>query len=133
MVQANMGSVSFCSSPNLSQGLTKLSLQFSEMIRSHILLRPGGSVKVKGEAVPMFNEFMHYTMMVHGGVDVYIHIFLTSALVGGEWSASRPGPFRRICILWKSRNMGFLAFRLMTREVKTVIYSTLKVYLIYQQ
>jgi hypothetical protein len=27
------------------------------------------------------------------GVDVYIHIFLTSALVGGEWSTSRPGCF----------------------------------------
>jgi hypothetical protein len=26
-------------------------------------------------------------------VDVYIHIFMTSALVGGEWSASRPGRF----------------------------------------
>jgi hypothetical protein len=26
-------------------------------------------------------------------MDVYIHIFLTSALVGGEWSASRPGRF----------------------------------------
>jgi hypothetical protein len=25
------------------------------------------------------------------GVDVQTHIFLTSALVGGEWSASRPG------------------------------------------
>jgi hypothetical protein len=32
-------------------------------------------------------------MKVYGGVDVYIHIFLTSALVGGEWSASRPGRF----------------------------------------
>jgi hypothetical protein len=29
-------------------------------------------------------------MKMYGGVDVYIHIFLTSALVGGEWSASRP-------------------------------------------
>jgi hypothetical protein len=30
-------------------------------------------------------------MKAYGGVDVYtyIHIFLTSALVGGEWSASR--------------------------------------------
>jgi hypothetical protein len=28
-------------------------------------------------------------MKTYGGVDVYIHIFLTSALVGGEWSASR--------------------------------------------
>jgi hypothetical protein len=26
-------------------------------------------------------------------VDVKIHIFLTSALVGGEWSNSRPGRF----------------------------------------
>jgi hypothetical protein len=29
-------------------------------------------------------------MKTYGGVDVYIHIFLTSSLVGGEWSASRP-------------------------------------------
>jgi hypothetical protein len=29
-------------------------------------------------------------MKVYGGVDVSIHIFLTSALAGGEWSASRP-------------------------------------------
>jgi hypothetical protein len=27
-------------------------------------------------------------MKMYGGVDVYIHIFLTSSLVGGEWSAS---------------------------------------------
>jgi hypothetical protein len=26
-------------------------------------------------------------------VDVYIHVFLTSALVGVEWSASHPGRF----------------------------------------
>jgi hypothetical protein len=32
-------------------------------------------------------------MKAYGGVDVYIHIFLTSALIGGEWSASRPGRF----------------------------------------
>jgi hypothetical protein len=32
-------------------------------------------------------------MRAYGGVDVYIHIFLTSTLVGGEWSASRPGLF----------------------------------------
>jgi hypothetical protein len=28
-----------------------------------------------------------------GGVDVYIHVFLTSALVEGEWSDSRLGRF----------------------------------------
>jgi hypothetical protein len=32
-------------------------------------------------------------MKAYGGVDVQIHIFLTSALVGGEWSTSRPGSF----------------------------------------
>jgi hypothetical protein len=32
-------------------------------------------------------------MKTYGGVDVWIHIFLTSALVGCEWSASRPCPF----------------------------------------
>jgi hypothetical protein len=31
-------------------------------------------------------------MKKYGRVDVWIHVFLTSALVGGEWSASRPGP-----------------------------------------
>jgi hypothetical protein len=32
-------------------------------------------------------------MKAYRGVDVYIHIFLTSALVGGEWSTSRLGRF----------------------------------------
>jgi hypothetical protein len=32
-------------------------------------------------------------MEAYGGVDIYILIFLTLTLVGGEWSASRPGRF----------------------------------------
>jgi hypothetical protein len=32
-------------------------------------------------------------MKAYGGVDVQIHVFLTSALFGGKWSASRPGRF----------------------------------------
>jgi hypothetical protein len=32
-------------------------------------------------------------MKAYVGVDVCIHIFLTSALIGGEWSASRPAIF----------------------------------------
>jgi hypothetical protein len=32
-------------------------------------------------------------MKVYGGMDVYIHIFLTSGLAGGEWSASSPCHF----------------------------------------
>jgi hypothetical protein len=29
-------------------------------------------------------------MKTYGGVAVWTHVFLTSELVGGEWSASRP-------------------------------------------
>jgi hypothetical protein len=36
---------------------------------------------------------MHYAMKTYGGRDAYIHIFLTSALIGGPWSASRLGRF----------------------------------------
>jgi hypothetical protein len=32
-------------------------------------------------------------MKAYGGVDVWIHIFLTSALAGGEWPASHPCHF----------------------------------------
>jgi hypothetical protein len=32
-------------------------------------------------------------MKAYGGVNLYIHIFLTSALAAGEWSDSRPGRF----------------------------------------
>jgi hypothetical protein len=32
-------------------------------------------------------------MKAYGGMDVWIHVFLTSTLVGGEWSVSRPDSF----------------------------------------
>jgi hypothetical protein len=32
----------------------------------------------------------HYAMKTYGGVDVQIHVFLTSKLYGDEWSSSRP-------------------------------------------
>jgi hypothetical protein len=35
----------------------------------------------------------HYATKAYGGVDVYTHEFLTSALLGGEWSASHTGHF----------------------------------------
>jgi hypothetical protein len=35
----------------------------------------------------------HYDMKAYGGVDVWIHSFLTSALLGGKWSAPRTGRF----------------------------------------
>lgn len=38
-------------------------------------------------------------MKTYGEVGVWIHIFLTSALVGGGWSASRPGE-KAPCTYW---------------------------------
>jgi hypothetical protein len=35
----------------------------------------------------------HYATKAYGGVDVQFHVFLASALVRGDWSASRPGRF----------------------------------------
>jgi hypothetical protein len=52
-------------------------------------LSPGRIKKVKLS----LSLIKHYAMKAYGGVDVYIHIFLTSALAGGEWSASRPCRF----------------------------------------
>jgi hypothetical protein len=43
-------------------------------------------------------------MKAHGRVDVYVHVFLASSLVEGEWSASRPVRFtpgeRAPCTHW---------------------------------
>jgi hypothetical protein len=47
----------------------------------------------KGKIVLVLNLIKHYAMKEEGGVDVQIHIFLTSALIGGEWSDSRPCSF----------------------------------------
>jgi hypothetical protein len=50
--------------------------------------------KVKlGQLYIVLNLIKYYAMKEYRGVDVYIHIVLTSALAGGEWSASLPGHF----------------------------------------
>jgi hypothetical protein len=45
------------------------------------------------KSCPCAQRIKHYAMKAYGGMDVSINIFLTSALAGGEWSASRPGRF----------------------------------------
>jgi hypothetical protein len=47
----------------------------------------------KGQSYSCAQRIKHYAMKAYGGVDIYNHIFLTSVLVGGEWSASHPGRF----------------------------------------
>jgi hypothetical protein len=44
-----------------------------------------------GKVVPVLIK--HYAMKTYGGVDVYIHVFLTLALIRDRWSASCPGCF----------------------------------------
>jgi hypothetical protein len=38
-------------------------------------------------------KYLYHAMKTYGGVTVEIRVFLTSTLVGGEWSASRPCRF----------------------------------------
>jgi hypothetical protein len=37
--------------------------------------------------------FKHRAVKTYGGVEVYIHSYIITAIEGGEWSASRPGRF----------------------------------------
>jgi hypothetical protein len=55
------------------------------------LLIPVSTFRAQRQSCPCAQVIKHYAMKTHGGVDVYIHVFLTSALVGDKWSASRPG------------------------------------------
>jgi hypothetical protein len=49
------------------------------------------TLKVKSKVSLRLIKALHHEGV--WGVDVYIHIFLTSALLGSEWSASRPCRF----------------------------------------
>jgi hypothetical protein len=49
------------------------------------------SVKDKRVKVSLCVTNKQQSMKAYGGVDVYIHIFLTLAIVEGKWSASPPG------------------------------------------
>jgi hypothetical protein len=70
---------------------------------SHMRENLGGELEGKKETTweiyawmklcPCVQRIKHYAMKAYGGVDLYIHIFLTSPLAGGEWSALCPGHF----------------------------------------
>jgi hypothetical protein len=47
----------------------------------------------KGKFVPVLFKLSTTPGMRTGGAEVYLRAFLTSALDGAEWSASRPGRF----------------------------------------
>jgi hypothetical protein len=47
------------------------------------------TVNVKVKLSPCLAKY--HAMKTYWGMEVYLHAFLTSALDGGEWSASPPG------------------------------------------
>jgi hypothetical protein len=47
----------------------------------------------KGQVVSVLNQLSTMTRRRVGGVDVWVHVLLTSALVRGEWSTWRPCRF----------------------------------------
>jgi hypothetical protein len=64
-------------------------------------------VKVKGK-VKSQCLIKQYAMKAYGGMDIEIHIFLSSALAGGQWSDSRlfrftPGKEPPVPIGWEDR------------------------------
>jgi hypothetical protein len=52
--------------------------------------------------------FPDHAVKAHGGIEVQLHSFLTSALDGGEWSTSRLGRFTpgKECQYPSSRRLG---------------------------
>jgi hypothetical protein len=65
---------------------------------------------------------VHYAMETYG-VDVRIHVFLISALVGSEWSSSLPGHFtpkeKAPCTHWiEGASLGFLKGELKKYAIK---------------
>jgi len=47
----------------------------------------------KNTSSPVFNYAPRHEEVLYRGVDTQFHAFLTSALEGSEWSASRHGRF----------------------------------------
>jgi hypothetical protein len=56
-------------------------------VQQHIILLELTKKKVKSLCLTK-----HFVTKVYGGVDLYIHVFLTSPLVGSQWLASRSAP-----------------------------------------
>jgi hypothetical protein len=59
-------------------------------VQKHNICNPR---QVKGRSWPYAYLFKHYAMKTYGGVVVYLHFFLTSALDGVEWLDSCPYRF----------------------------------------
>jgi hypothetical protein len=71
--------------------LCNVFISFSYFLLKNVATELEGSNKVKVKLPLCLTK--HHSMKTYWGVEVLLHAFLTSALDGGEWSASRPGRF----------------------------------------
>jgi hypothetical protein len=76
--------IAYATHVHQSKPTTTIPSQFNP---AHLLAPYFSRVKVK--LSPCLSD--QNAMKTYGGVDAWIHVFSTSALVGGEWSASRTG------------------------------------------
>jgi hypothetical protein len=72
--------------------------------QKHVSLQSPFTTQITISGIKFSLCFKHYAMKTYGGVDVQIHIFLSSALDGGECSATSPGCFtpgeNALCTHW---------------------------------
>jgi hypothetical protein len=77
----------------LPPGYELLSYWLNVFIRAHALAGKKEMWEGKSKFVLCFFLTEHHAMEAYWGVEVKLHAFLTSALDGDEWSASRLGRF----------------------------------------
>jgi hypothetical protein len=73
--------------------MLKRSFLNKEYILKNVLNFLASIISICSLYIILLSKIKHYAMKAYGGVDLEVLVFLTSALVGSEWSASSLGRF----------------------------------------